>query len=59
MNELKPCPFCGETGQTVELFNMPFKGQGYAVCCPDCGAMTYPSISPEVAKSRWNERADR
>lgn len=55
--KLLPCPFCGEKNQKVELFNLPFKGRGYAVCCPDCGVMVWPSITPEVAEKRWNDRA--
>ena len=59
MTELKPCPFCGYPEQSAELFNMPFKGCGWAVACPDCGAMTHLSIDRETAERRWNERADR
>ena len=56
MTRLKPCPFCGYPEQSAELFNMPFKGQGWAICCPDCGVMTWPSIDRETAEKRWNER---
>ncbi len=59
MTKLKPCPFCGYPDQSAELFNMPFKGHGWAVACPDCGAMTHLSIDRETAERRWNERADR
>lgn len=57
MTRLKTCPFCGEVEPQVEEFNIPFKGHSWAVCCPNCGAMSHPSIDREVAETRWNERA--
>ena len=51
--ELKPCPFCGETKLTIEDNQ---KVQDVHVLCNDCGAKTsFDGIRYAVA-SRWNVR---
>lgn len=52
--ELKPCPFCGETGLTIEDNQ---KVQDVHVLCKDCGAKTsFDGIRYDVA-GRWNIRS--
>lgn len=56
MAELKECPFCGCKEQKIERFYIPFTGHVWAICCPDCGVMTHPSINEQIARKRWNLR---
>lgn len=52
-NELKPCPFCGETRLTIEDNQ---KVRDVHVLCKDCGAKTsFDGIRYDVA-GRWNGR---
>lgn len=51
--ELKPCPFCGETRLTIEDNQ---KVRDVHVLCKDCGAKTsFDGIRYDVA-GRWNIR---
>lgn len=53
IEELKPCPFCGETRLTIEDNQMV---QDVHVLCKDCGAKTsFDGIRYAVA-GRWNGR---
>ena len=52
-NELKPCPFCGETRLTIEDKQ---DARDVHVLCKDCGAKTsFDGIRYDVA-GRWNIR---
>lgn len=51
MNELKPCPFCGEK----EFDDYEIDG-GPAIRCEYCGAIGPWADTYQGAKELWNER---
>jgi Lar family restriction alleviation protein len=53
MNELKPCPFCGNIGS----FWSTDQCQTLYATCIFCGARTVDCDTPEEAISAWNRRA--
>jgi Lar family restriction alleviation protein len=64
--KLKPCPFCGHTGATVQD-QSDVKGEGVVVVCPCCfaeGPIVYGGndardVKPRhraAARRMWNER---
>jgi len=61
MNELKPCPFCGETELIAALTTGVSKLWGHGVC-QSCGAsgpivlVNQKESWQEEARKRWNER---
>lgn len=60
MGELKPCPFCGDSG--VRVFgDRPGEAMlgGFNVCCenPNCQATCRHSGNREKAIAAWNRRA--
>ena len=57
MNDLKPCPFCGN-GASLEWMD----GDELDLCwveCGKCGASTVFCGQPELAIEAWNTRAER
>ena len=61
MAELKPCPFCGETGICIERV-IAYTPTGYlykARCSniPYCGTMQGGFYTEEAAIEAWNRRA--
>lgn len=59
MNVLKPCPFCGSKQVGIVTLQHPRYAESYAVECLDCGVMTWPTISDEMAAKVWNRRKDK
>lgn len=53
-NALKPCPFCGATGEVCETH----KGHFVVICGNEaCGCRVMPEQSPLAAITVWNERS--
>lgn len=61
MDELKPCPFCGEKEDIdYGIFNGTLKGFDY-VQCQNCGAEIHAIHKAErfiVAAELWNRRSN-
>ena len=62
MNELKPCPFCGESSVHIEK-HVAYTTTGYLylVRCsniPFCGIRQTGFFTEEEAVEAWNRRAD-
>lgn len=58
MEELKPCPFCGEKDNlrvytTQHDYGFP---ETYSAGCKHCGASTKEYAKPEHAIDAWNSR---
>jgi len=53
LNELKPCPFCGNK---KDFDVRTWANRLYAVRCLHCDAMGTPSAYPNQAKDAWNKR---
>ncbi len=55
MDELKPCPFCGETESLIidDEWTIP----AFAIECCECGASTITFDTKEEAIEAWNRRA--
>lgn len=61
MNDLKPCPFCGENGWGVHLQKLVYSNENYerwSVICETCGAEISEFSAPERAITAWNRRVD-
>lgn len=59
MHELKPCPFCGESGCSVHLQKIIYANEDYKrweVICETCGAEMAEFVTPERAIEAWNRR---
>lgn len=59
MAELKPCPFCGESGCPVHLQKIIYANEDYKrweVICETCGAEMAEFVTPERAIEAWNRR---
>ena len=66
MEELKPCPFCGDVPELVPMFSMFGTLDGFVVKheCEVLGAliqapMTWTGNNAEHAVEAWNTRAER
>lgn len=61
MNELKSCPFCGETSvfvrYKVDYYPLGNKNLVYQAICPTCGIRTKKDTSYTDTVDRWNKRA--
>ena len=57
MNDLKPCPFCGNT-QIVVKNPYQLWGDPYIAYCTDCfcGAYVGPFATKQEAINTWNRR---
>lgn len=54
MEELKPCPFCGDNH--VEVYIDPdFRFDRYKVCCVKCAAQIYRGDKDKAVEA-WNTR---
>ena len=58
MNDLKPCPFCGESRAFVEDIETA-QGLKWYVFCYACGATGGYKVTPAKAIEAWNSRAER
>ena len=61
MAELKPCPFCGESGYMVHLQKLFHEKEDYPrwkVVCERCGARTDSVVEKEFAVNMWNWRTE-
>ena len=59
MNELKPCPFCGEEAQIFTNDEAGYLGNNrYAVKCGNCFCGTGYYKDPVRATETWNKRAN-
>ena len=65
MAELKPCPFCGGSGELLHLQNVyHFNADNYVkwsewkVECENCGAETSEAGAPELVIEAWNRGAN-
>lgn len=65
MAELKPCQFCGETGELLHLQKVYhfdadnyIKWSEWKVKCENCGAETSEAGAPELVIEAWNRGAD-
>ena len=56
IDELKPCPFCGNNKRLVEVVT---RQGGHSICCDWCGGTTDSEDSTEEAKNAWNRRYER
>lgn len=56
-NEVKPCPFCGETEIVIDEYEREV-GTRYRIFCTGCMAMIDPGYvqQPEIVKRMWNKR---
>ena len=54
MIELKPCPFCGEVGEYLEVDEDRYGG--WFVTCGECGASIGNPDEKEWAEESWNKR---
>ena len=52
--KLKPCPFCGGTGDIVKIDN----GSCCYIQCQKCRRLTFNYNSPEGAAEAWNKAWD-
>lgn len=67
MNELKPCPFCGNVNINVysarEIDDLPHIGLSYACLCNchigGCGATGGYRITEDEAIEAWNRRIEK
>lgn len=58
MEQLKPCPFCGEEAQIFTDDEMGYLGNAqYLVRCGNCLCGTGHYNNPEYAIEAWNKRA--
>ncbi len=63
--ELKPCPFCGGTGEIKSRWidRKDYKGRWegtdirYVVRCTTCNSTTRLSFNEKAAAEMWNRRA--
>ena len=53
MNELKPCPLCGEESIRIQLHHNHFQ-----CCCNNCNSRSAAYITEAKAIQAWNTRAD-
>ena len=65
MNDLKHCPFCGESGELLDWQKgYYFDADNYIewsewkVKCENCGAETSEAGAPELVIEAWNRGAD-
>ena len=57
MNELKPCPFCGDSPRIRRFELMEgFMDETYSVRCDFCGASIDRWLSNQDAIAAWNRR---
>ena len=56
MNELKPCPFCGENDPEIEHMEGTILHPAYVVKCGHCGAQAPWSDKGDHVE-KWNQRA--
>ena len=53
--QLRPCPFCGRSGEYISIDGAGLLGHKYTVSC-DCGANIGLRTSKEQAVRDWNRR---
>ena len=58
MGDIKPCPFCGATGDNVGV-----SGRNYGVTCYSCGVWMPSRVSTDITRNHgalegWNRRVD-
>ena len=65
MSELKPCPFCGASGNNVQVrfIGFPYLACGYKAgyrgeCC-ECHALTAAFDNYKDAVAAWNRRPQK
>ena len=54
MDELKPCPFCGESAVETRTDD---NGISWYIFCNDCGVMCGYAMSKKDAIEAWNRRS--
>lgn len=55
--ELKPCPFCGSTNQTLFTCSTLDSDEiGYGFYCCNCKTKGPRGLSKELAAEAWNRR---
>lgn len=57
MNELKPCPFCGEKEIAIYLYEKIYGIEVYKACCTKCSAQFYRGTREELIEA-WERRTD-
>lgn len=58
MENLKPCPFCGEEAVTETITTVLEKAPRYRIKCPKCHAdIGWDHFSIEEAAAAWNKRS--
>jgi Lar family restriction alleviation protein len=61
MNEIKPCPFCGQQASLEEEWGPFYKSKSYRIECPTsdlycCKPSTRWQSTPQDAIDLWNKR---
>lgn len=59
MEELEPCPFCGEEAKVAEEGSWTDQSIFYSVFCIRCRSQIYWFKTTEEAIEAWNTRAER
>lgn len=53
---MKPCPFCGWTGDSFDVIDVAADSDRKSVGCPACGAIGPAGKDVAEAETKWNER---
>ena len=56
VNELKPCPFCGNEFPKEDVFDVDASTPVYSVSCRQCGAGSGLYGGKKACKNAWNSR---
>lgn len=56
MEELKPCPFCGDEAGAVSEYDIANGGSVYYIECKKCHAKTSKYLAAKYASEAWNRR---
>ena len=58
MNELKKCPFCGDTAYIQDWSIKTLGRERFSVACNRCEVATPVYSTKQVAIAAWNRRAN-